>query len=565
MVKVTSDVLDDAALRKMGIIVVNSPGGEYAYYNADSDKRMGSEYQKEIIEDMGTAAKIWKNKPACWQDHFRRSKKEQSYGFSMDPQYGTTLSGYNLAIQLLMDSLGKKDGEYYNPDCFCIHPTDFLGQTLPMRSRFRLIQPKPANYVYDETHLLEYYEGERKRIYNPFISAAIIEYGRGCEAYLETDMCTPLIEDTGWWSVDIGNVRYPAQYFPIKLKPVDGAYPYDIPITDKYKWIYTALGTLAKGGYSGYMRKINITDEDIGTDEVGSGLTPIKGIFCEFVDPTNEGSLCGVSNVALQLIYSAAGLSIASYATNQPPWWDVCYGETPLFRIGSGFGEPTGSGYSISYKEYKNYELGSHGLHNPPPKLPQHLQDYHPLEGVVIEAPLPNVVCGDACSEYDPPPGCGAGSGENICPDNYAWNSITYYYHLGKPIPTDWKLHSPQLMVTLKNICYDSRGFQNWYPWGSAEISVGMDGEYGGMFTPALKDIVFGYPRMKYCVEYNGSVDEFDSVRITLRTTTLWGCCERTQLGNPMDSPKCECQSYPSLWFLDRTGTYGSDDDDGEV
>lgn len=557
MVKVTPGSQDSDSNKARGI-TSTTINGTVAYYksiasNPDGDLRARDTYQKDVTDVFTKATKIYKDWPDCVKDHFERGYVDIVHGTSMDAKTSKRLTGYNAAMQLLINGLKTPNQEYFKPDCFCLSPIDILGNPLSVNSHLYISQPSPAHYVYNEAHRLINYDSCYQLRRNPFKSSSTIDKTRGSPVVLRTDFCRTL-DSTEYGYIDkLSEIQQPCQPWDLSLKPVDNAYPYEIDITQKPYWIWKDLGRInCKDVTDDYIRfmdngvPIKFIDDDIGS-------IPIFGQSATFVDPTMPDQLCGVGKLTLYFLWTAYGFVIDALGTNGPPLWDICFAGEPVVRIGSGDGMTTEAGAKIYPNTAANYKVKSYTWQDNFKPIPEGKKYYHRPLGKITEYVPSLVECGDTCDcNIMDPDGCGHVKG-NRCPPDLAYNWITYKFYLGETIPTPWRETPPEIMIQLKNICYDDRGFQCWYPWGCADVRVGMDGVADQLWTPGYKTFYFEYPKMRYCSTFNGTGTEMNYMEIRLSTTSIWSCCVRTQLGDPRDKEPCGSNQYPCLWILDKT------------
>ena len=139
------------------IYTTNIQGDDYkvrrSANDSNLDPRTNSEFQNKIIDAFSLASRIWKNKRECWKDHFRRGHKIFRYNELGAQTLEKDLSGYHLAMNILIQTLKTDKGEYYDPNCFCITPTDLFGEPLNTYSVLDILQKSKIDYEYREKKL----------------------------------------------------------------------------------------------------------------------------------------------------------------------------------------------------------------------------------------------------------------------------------------------------------------------------------------------------------------------------------------------------------------------------
>jgi len=490
MVKVTSDVLDDAALKKMGIISVPGRGQGFNYYITDVDRRNGSEFQKEIINDMGTAAKIWKNKPGCWQDHFRRSYRSQSYGFTMDPTYGTNLTGYNLAIQVLMDTLKDKNGDYYNPPCFCIVPRDWVDEPVHTRTGFEYSTSGVLEYMYSAIKRPDNYVGCLNLGKDPFISAAYSNVSLLKGLFLATSWSQPRtthLASDGW---DWKDFKEPVMWPPIYIVEEGEYWKTGVRVWDccNFRWV--------KRGPC-----------DCSAD--GGLIKCIDGFYV----PSQLGeTLCGRERAKFRFKYDEYSMSLAVISTGGPPYKDIYLEDEYLGTIGLGWGEGKmaggGWGYSNPLKnKFIDIQLFEHKEPCPYGRTP-------------CNSPWGKQFALDS-PEY---------TRVQPCADPIGARSHNYIYQMPSGVEGSIAKNSPEFRITVNGPFYDDQGYQNWYPYGGIRIYVSPDKiNWYPLFTGIVAVTCLG-GITEYCYSnwtYNGPINW---VYMWISNSTMWGCCTKTTI-----------------------------------
>jgi len=490
MVKVTSDVLDDAALKKMGIISVPGRGQGFNYYITDVDRRNGSEFQKQIIDDMVTASKIWKNKPGCWQDHFRRSTRFQTYGMGMDKTYGTDLTGYKLAIQVLMDSLKIKDSTYYDPPCYCIIPIDWVSEPPHTKTVFDYQTSNVVSYHYNAVKQPDNYVGCLYNGKDPFISAAYATDGIIKKLFLANAWSIPrsthLASDHWKWE----DFKDPVMWPPIYIVDEGEYWKTGARIWDccLFRWIKR------------------------GPCECTQDGTLIKCIDGYYVPPNLGETLCGRERVKFKFKYTDKNMGLIVESTGGPPYKDIYLEDRFLGTIGLGNGEGKTAAGSWGFSRPIDNNFINIGVveHNEPCPFGK-TKCNSPHGKTYTLSPL-------SYDRVDP------------CEGDIAASRHVYTYILPEPIQFNADALSPEFRIVVNGPFYDDRGFQNWYPWGGVRIEASANGVN---YTPLYTGVVaFNCsPNVtEYC--YNNWVitGEIRFIKVWISNSTLWGCCTQTTL-----------------------------------
>jgi len=490
MVKVTSDVLDDAALKKMGIISVPGRGQGFNYYITDVDRRNGSEFQKEIINDMSTAAKIWKNKPGCWQDHFRRSIKNQPYHFGMEGGYSSQIGGYNLAIQMLMDTLKDKDGTYYDPPCFCIVPRDWVDEPIHTRCGMEYSTSGVLKYMYSAVKRPDNYVGCLNLGKDPFISAAYAEYGLTKGLFIASTWSKPRTANLGSDHWDWKDLKEPVLWPPIYIVEPGEYWKTGHLVWDccRFRWVKRGPCDCSPSG----------------------GL--IKCVDGFYVPAGLGETLCGRERAKFRFKYDEFNMSLSVNSTGGPPYKDIYLEDEFLGTIGLGWGEgkAAGGGWG-TINPLKNKHIGIFYNEKTEPC---------PYGRTPCNSPWGKQIGIDPLTYERQGP----------CADPVAASRQIYTYQLPETIMFDWHANSPEFKINVNGPFYSDVGFQVWYPYGGIRIEVSPDGINWTSIYTGIVAVTCLEGITEYCYSnwvYSGPIN---FVKIWISNSTMWECCTKTTI-----------------------------------
>lgn len=284
--------------------------------DSNLDPRANSEWQDRIIDSMSLASRIWKNKRNCWKDHFKRSKKIFKYNTWEVQDVEKSLTGYLLCINILMQTLKTGGGQFYDPHCFCLTPTDLFGDPLNVYSVLDIEQNRIIDYKYLE-----------KKLTYDALQPPELQYDKFCSAVdsgkLDYKKC--LLSSTG--CIDRDNTFKPSvrdlslvknivQWPNIWFDPVDDYIHGPFGIYDHENFTYEKLRTEDLPVTDGSMRGMRVT---LGFPFAGR-------------------SLCHLGNLNIKLYYQYEKMFGEIQYSNNPPLFDIYYGDDFLIRAGSGGG-----------------------------------------------------------------------------------------------------------------------------------------------------------------------------------------------------------------------------------
>jgi len=407
--------------------------------DSNLDPRTNSEYQKKIVDAFSLASRIWKNKKECWKDHFRRGNKIFRYNEVGPGYYEQNLSGYQLAMNVLIQTLKTDNNEYYNPDCFCITPTDIFGEPLNVYSILDILQSSKIDYAYKEKKLtFDALQAEEDQ-YNRFRSA-VDSSGKGLgKALLSSVGCIPRDNTITNEFRDITLVNKIVQWPNFWFVPVDDIPPYPFGIWKHEYFTYQPIPLSDLPVQDGSMRGVIIT------------LAPLW----------KDVPLCSLFNLNITLYYSYDQISGHITHTNTSPFYDIYLGDDFLVRAGAGGGGKfevpipfrntfleTPSNRRISWKE---------AIY---PVIPGYQPQMYP-PGKITEARLTRITTP------------GGKTGECV------WDKIRQYWQTDEPVEIIGGTRNTQFKVNIWGYNRGPDHPHNFYPWGLMRI-YGMqdDGQY---------------------------------------------------------------------------------------
>lgn len=302
------------------IYTTNIQGDDYkvrrSANDSNLDPRTNSQYQKKIVDAFSLASRIWSNKRECWKDHFRRGHKLFRYNEYEVDKVSKDLTGYQLAMNILINSLKTDSGQFYDPQCFCITPTDIFGEPLNTYSILDILQHSKLDYAYKEKKLTFDVLQPEPDQYNRFRSAVDPNVKTLEKCLLSSVGCVTRENTSGTDERDITLIKNIVQWPNFTFKTVEGAL-YDPGGIWNYEFFtYYKIPTEQLPVTDGSMRGYQIT---LGYPYCGD-------------------SLCMLGNLQLTLYTQYETITGFIQDTPNPPFFDIYYGDTLLGRFGNGGG-----------------------------------------------------------------------------------------------------------------------------------------------------------------------------------------------------------------------------------
>lgn len=494
MVRVEPGIKDNEINKKRGVTSSSIEGDAIfirrAAAAAPTNPRSSEFWKTNIDQTFYTATQVWKNARGCWQDHFYRSKKTFEYGHSMDGKWYKTLTGYQLGLNMLIQTLSLQNGKYYHPDCFCIHPVDPVGEKYHLPSHLRIGQTHPVQYAYDETHDLEKYENYELKKRFPFTSATELKYGFEKCMELKTPFTIPRKESGMWWELDPSAIRDYPSWFPLYLQETDVAFPNKYYLYDCCKWKFGG------GGIVGFV----------------DPQTPIKMVSASFNVPSSSVSQCGRGFLKIQMYYYPGTLQLIIMSTDVGPFYDLYFGDKLIGRFGCGDGVEKRLIHYITYEDDENTDKGTMSWSEHTKPCPKGSTKCNTIEYPVKTWPLVATIYGREC---EAPGGFG---------------SIKYIFKNPGDVYFNLTGANVEFRLTASNVIYDERGFQNWFPYGACWFSAGNDPNNLSLLTPGWPYWVLNPVERSICFNnewLDGYVDYF---AVTLRSAFAFNCCTRSSI-----------------------------------
>jgi len=421
------------------IYTTNIQGDDYkvrrSANDSNLDPRTNSEFQNKIIDAFSIASRIWKNKRECWKDHFRRGHKIFRYNELGAQTLEKDLSGYHLAMNILIQTLKTDKGEYYDPNCFCITPTDLFGEPLNTYSVLDILQKSKIDYEYREKKLTYDILQPEGQQYNRFRSAVFNDPDTLNKCILSSVGCISRDNTLPNGKRDITLVKNIVQWPNFWFRPVDHILQREFGIWDNEYFTYEKIRT----------EDLVVTD--------GS----MRGVIITLGHPFTGGSLCNLNNLQLTILYQYDRLEAGIKYTGTGPFFDLYYGDQYLGRFGNGGGVPIITPLNLN----NNY------LDNPSPNKMRWSEHINP------------VIPGYQPSMY--PPGklsecrlVGIELGEKS-DDPCFWR---YIYQIWEaPEPIDFRASTPNVRFKVNIWAWSQHtgGIQEAYPFGAFDVQVSND------------------------------------------------------------------------------------------
>lgn len=509
-----------------GIVSTHLQGDDFKVRRSANDKnldpRANSEWQQKIIDNFSLASRIWKNKQNCWKDHFKRSKKTFEYSATEGVSLKKELSGYKLAINMLLSSLSGGSSGFYDPPCFCITPTDLFGDPHTSFSRLMIEYNKPVEYAYDEI---------KQTLRGEFVDNAGLD--RFCSATLpifeEYDKC--LLNTLGCVSRDnkrfmdyraLDTINKIVMWPDIRFKPVDDFIHGDFGLHNYEYWIY---------------RKKR-------PDELDPSDPTKRGFEAVLQWPYYRNDLCCRKNIIIDLYYGYYTFQGSVTGTNQPPFFDVYQGDNFIGRVGNGCGGTI-----------------SHAIPNVPSDMSQpsslkfsfHENLYPVVDGWQPHQYPPGKLYEARLSEIQLGP---------LHPYTCAYNHIVHVFKTSEPVWFDIDRNIPFMKFNLHSRYYYPPYLSHWYPYGAIwPYAVDDVGNWWPLIFPG-NNIEINGNQWEYCfrnLSFDGLVDTF--VLYERSSPGPWvGSCVRSFIGDSMcEADKGACKEpipkpgQRGFWLLDPT------------
>jgi hypothetical protein len=493
--------------------------------DSNLDPRTNSEFQEKIIDAFSLASRIWKNKKECWKDHFRRGHKIFRYNEIGPGYYEKDLTGYHLAMNVLIQTLKTNKGEYYDPNCFCITPTDIFGDPLNTYSVLDIIQHGKVDYQYRAKKLTyDALQAEKDR-YNRFRSSVDTTKIQFEKCLLTSTGCIPREQAVYHEPRDITLIKNIVQWPNLWFVPVDDIPRYPFGVWDHEKFTYQKIPDFDLPVQDGSMRGYIIT------------LAPLY----------HDSPLCSLNNLFITLYYQYDKVEGFIRHTGASPFFNIYWGDTYLGRFGAG----GGGSYVVPIAIDNNFlEIPSQRTINWKeaiyPVVPGYQYHMYP-PGKVTEARLTGIsVPGEKTGEC-------------------LWNYIYQYWQTDEPVEFYGGSRLTQFKV---NIWQYRRGPDvswNWFPWGAMNLyGLQDDGQYYRINRPG-RPYIFDGVKGHFCSddaeeEFMGyfNTDHFLTEILTLNAPVANGFAG-TFLGDPICEPdslddECPCPrlGQRGLFFIER-------------
>lgn len=445
------------------IYTTNIQGDDYkvrrSANDSNLDPRTNSEYQKKIVDAFSLASRIWKNKKECWKDHFRRGNKIFRYNEVGPGYYEQNLSGYQLAMNILIQTLKTDNNEFYDPACFCITPTDLFGEPLNTYSILDILQKDKIDYQYREKKLTYdalQPEGEQ---YNRFRSAIYPNVKELMKCILTSPGCIPRDNEGSYGFRDITLVKNIVQWPNLWFVPVDDVPPYSFGIWKHENFTYQPIPLSDLPVQDGSMRGVIIT------------LAPLR----------KDAPLCSLFNLNITLYYSYDQMSGHITHTNASPFYDIYLGDDLVGRFGAG----GGGQYVVPLPFTQNF------LDNPSKRrIGWNEAPYPVVAGYQPQMYPPGKITEARLTGWEFP---GGKTGECV------WHTIRQYWQTDEPVEIIGGTRNTQFKVNIWGYNRGPDHPHNFYPWGLMRI-YGMqdDGQYHRLHL-AEKLYEFDGVKRTYC------------------------------------------------------------------
>lgn len=425
------------------IYTTNIQGDDYkvrrSANDSNLDPRTNTQYQNKIVDAFSLASRIWSNKRECWKDHFRRGHKIFRYNEYGPGYFEKDLSGYQLAMNVLINSIKTDSGQFYDPNCFCITPTDIFGEPLNVYSVLDIIQRSKIDYSYKEKKLtfdVRQPEGEQ---YNRFRSAVDSTAKEFMKCLLTSVGCIPRDNEGFYGFRDITLVNKLVMWPNLWFVPLTDVPPYSFGVWNHEHFTYQPIPLSDLPVQDGSMRGVIIT-----------------------LSPQSEYTpLCSLNNLNITLYYQYDKISGYITHTNADPFYEIYLGDELVAKAGAG-----GGGKSVIPLDFNNTFLETPSKRRIGwndsiyPVVPGYQPQMYP-PGKISEARLTGFSFGKGKT------------GECL------WDRIVQYWETDDPVEIIGGTRNTQFKVNIWGYGRGPDHPHNFWPWGAMNI-YGMqdDGEY---------------------------------------------------------------------------------------
>lgn len=479
-------------LKRRGIITT-TVGNDIAYYrnsiqHLDTDPRIKSTEYETTHKDLIAANKVWKNRPECWKDHFKRSFKDYTFGYRGRETLTKRLTGYDLYFQLMLDSFNRDSNQFYDPPCFCLKPVDPLGELIHSYANFKYYSGKSVKYKFDETQPLQIYEDCNLVRDNPFVSAAFSEAPAGRLFYMSTTWSHPREFSPGLISFEWADMHNLVFWPPLSLSDDP-----DSPISGDFLW-----------------NCCNWVYDSPGICDCTYGSEPFKCITGYYVGAAPRETQCNRTEVRFEIKYGLYGAKLKITATDAPPYKYVWWGEEVVGIIGCGYGNPIQVESELGYWPPDSNPLKSMGPFENSDPCPVGRTDCNSPHGEIVGT------SGGAYEWYGEYPDCDTG------------HYVEKIWSLSRTVEGNSRIGTPEFRLKTSNPEYDDRGFQNWCPWGAIRTYVSEDGQNWTRTFLSTQNTCCSPGQTEYCYDNRWANMYINYVSVIIQNTTVWPCCTKT-------------------------------------
>lgn len=493
--------------------------------DSNLDPRTNSEFQEKIIDAFSLASRIWKNKKECWKDHFRRGHKIFRYNEYGPGYFEKDLSGYQLAMNVLINSIKTDSGQFYDPNCFCITPTDLFGNPLNVYSILNVSQKHKIDYLYKEKKLTFdalQPEGEQYDRFRSALDSAELVYDK---CVLSSAGCVPRSQGGGDGVRDLTLINKIVQWPNIwfESEPTPRPYSFGIWYTDYFTYQPIHISDLPVK--DGSMRGVIIT------------LNPLAG----------DAPLCSINNLNITLYSRYEDMYGYVTHTGTAPFFNIYFGDKFVCKAGAG-----GNGHFVEplLSDNNFLETPSNRTIDWREAIYPVVQGYQPAQyppGKLTEARLTGVEV--------------VGKKKDGC----LWDKIYQYWETDEPVEIIGGTRNTQFKVNIWGYLRGPDHHLNWWPWGNLLLCAQRDdGKYYNTSVTAPK-YKFDGVKPHYCSldqndEFYGyfNTDHFLTIIYTF-PYQLSGGYTGTFIGDPACLPdmiddECFCPrvGQRGLFFIER-------------
>lgn len=513
-----------ALYQARGIVSGNVQGFEYLVRRCANDlvgdARNRSDWQQDVIDRLSLASTIYKSKPGCWRDYFANASRTFHYGNIYEEmeqntvnQSYKTLSGYRLAINMLIATLNFKESTFLDPQCFCLYPQDMIGQRFTCLSHCHVTQERPVSFEKDMEHYTERWENCNPAPGDPFCSALCTDFGWGLR--LDTPGCISRNqEDTALFgNNEVLNLKNITMFFPLNMRRPGAVYQQPIHATDYDNWIITPLPMFC----------------DMGGDSM------VKGIKFAFQNPDIPPSLCNWSSCNIMISHDKNGLGGLVEYYDGTDMWDIYWGTKKVLSIGLGNGAKAIVPFNIPNVIDDNI-IGA----------PMRFDDSDAI------APLGRHV-GNPVSGHIQEPGVTGHSPDTGCEDDCQQKYFSYDLSLDEPIITDWGKGSPQIKLTLNMDWAQSADNGGWWPYGGCWITPISEDNTSCLWNPGYPNLTFNSHDQVYCTDFAGNGGNMAKLNILIRADPFNEVCNSSKLAIASDCKHWWEIAPGAVQILDKT------------